>query len=103
MGEVGDIIEEQLEEENHRKDVIHNREDAGLWTLIFADDTKAAGSITPNTQMELLQSVLNRFYNWVQCNDMLINGGKTEALRVGKLEREGAYKTPEGKDVKWVT
>ena len=90
MGEVGDIIEEQLEEEDQRKDVIRSREDAGLWTLMFADDTKAAGSITSNTQMELLQSVLNRFYNWVQFNDMLINGGKTEALRVGKLVREGA-------------
>ena len=103
MGEVGDIIEEQLKEEDQGKDVIRSREDAGLWTLMFGDDTKAAGSMKSNDQMELIQAVLGRFYNWVQCNDMLINGGKTEALRVGKLKKEGTYKTPEGKDVKWVT
>ena len=34
---------------------------------------------------------------------MLINGDKTEGLRVGKLKKERAYKTPEGKDVKWVS
>ena len=49
MGEVGDIIEEQLRKEDQGKDVIRNREDASLGTLMFADDTKAAGSITSNT------------------------------------------------------
>ena len=61
MGEVGDIIEEQLKEEDQGKDVIRSREDAGLWTLMFADDTKAAGSMKSNDQMELIQAVLGCF------------------------------------------
>ena len=39
MGTVGEIIEKQLDEEGLENGVVRTREEEGLWTLMFADDT----------------------------------------------------------------
>ena len=93
MGTVGEIVGKQLEEEGLMDGIVRNREEEGLWTLMFANDTKAAGAITNNQQMNRLQKVLDKFYEWTTQNDMLVNAGKTECLRIGKLEKENNYKT----------
>ena len=59
MGTVGEIIEKQLDEEGLEDRVICTRKEEGLWTLLFADDTKAAGALTSNKQMSRLQKILD--------------------------------------------
>ena len=86
MGKVGQCIEEQLEEERQDGGVIRTSEEEGLWTLLFADDTKAAGALKSNKQMGRLQKILDKFFRWTQENDMLVNAGKTECLRIGNLQ-----------------
>ena len=61
MGTVGEIIEKQLDEEGLEDGVVRTREEEGLWTLLFVDDTKAAGAITSNKQMSRLQKILGKF------------------------------------------
>ena len=62
MGTVGEIIEQQLDEEGLKDGVVCTREEEGLWTLLFADDTKVAGALASNQQMDCLQQILNKVY-----------------------------------------
>ena len=41
---------------------VDTREEEGLWTLLFVDDTKATAAISNYHQMEKLQKILNRLY-----------------------------------------
>ena len=52
--------------------------------------------------MGRLQKILDKFFTWTQKNDMLVNAGKTECLRIGNLKKEGNYKTQNNEDIKFV-
>ena len=83
IGKVRNCIDEQLEEDKHKGSVIHTREEEGLWTLLFADNTKASAAVSNNQEMNKLQLVLNKIYQGVSTNNMLVNQSKTGQVLSG--------------------
>ena len=60
--------------------------EGGLWTLLFADHTKMAGKVENNKEIQRLQEILTKIYEWVSKNRMMINADSTEA-RIGRGQR----------------
>ena len=108
IASIADCVDQELEEQGEmtkeagkeKKD----RELANILSLLFADVTKLASSLKSNKEMGTLKNLLSRIYRWVEENKMMVNAGKTEFIRFGRLpiEDEG-YKTPDGKGIKKVS
>ena len=68
---------------------------------LFADDTRIVKGVKDETDVEKLQSDLDKLYQWQESNNMLFNGKKFEMLRYGKnedLKNSTMYLTPGAED-----
>jgi hypothetical protein len=68
----------------------------------YADDSKADKKIKSTDDGKILQTEVNKLYNWTECNLMEFNSSKFEVLRIGdnnNLKEEIKYKTPEGNTI----
>ena len=68
---------------------------------LFADDTRIVRGVKDETDVEKLQSDLDKLYQWQETNNMLFNGKKFEMLRYGKnedLKNSTMYLTPGAED-----
>ena len=55
---MSECIEEDIEEETEEGNVVQTREEEGLWTLLFVDNTKASAAITNHLGMAKLKCIL---------------------------------------------
>ena len=71
--------------------------EASVWSLLFADDNKAARSNHNIEDTSLLQEALDLIYKWSERNSMVINSIKTFGLRIGNAKYEPKYIVPNKK------
>ena len=68
----------------------------------FADDTRTAKGVSNLRDVSLLQSDLEKIYEWARINNMLFNNKKLEVLRYGpdtNLKDETSYYCPDGSPI----
>ena len=66
----------------------------------FADDTRLLKEVRKDEDCAILQRDLESVYSWVKENNMALNAGKFEVLRLGKHPNpESSYKTPDGETI----
>ena len=61
----------------------------------FADDTRVWHAISAVLEAGQLQDDLNRIFHWTTANNMMLNDSKSEHMRLGSLEPQVSYTTPE--------
>ena len=62
----------------------------------FADDTRVWHAISAVLEASQLQDDLNEVFHWTTANNMMLNDSKSEHMRLGCLEPDVAYTTPDG-------
>ena len=69
---------------------------------LFADDTRVAGGVSEEEDVEMFQDEINKIYRWQASNNMRFNSDKFELLRFGnniELKESTSYFSPDMADI----
>ena len=98
------MLDAWIEEQEEKGEVVSKgvkKFKACCFYSMYADDLKLTGTVLDEDDMETVQEVLERVYQWAESSSMMFSKGKTKCLQIGREEMLGNYRGAQGEALEW--